>query len=89
MHFSVKKWRRQFILLLVDGAGNHHSDGFKIPDNIMLHLLPPCSPELTPQENWWDEIGGKIFKNYALKSLEDVCARLSELHSTSNATRRS
>jgi hypothetical protein len=87
--FSAKKWRRQFILLLVDGAGNHHSDGPKVPDNVTLHLLPPYSAELTPRENSWDEIAGKIFKNDALKSLEDVCTRLSELHSTSNATRRS
>jgi transposase len=74
----ARKYRRQFILLFVDGAGNHHSDALKVPDNIMLHFLPPYSPELNPQENLWDEIREKIFKNYALKSMEDVYARLEQ-----------
>jgi len=54
----------------VDGAGNHRSDDLVIPANIMLHPLPPYSPELNPQENLWDEIREKIFKNYALKSMK-------------------
>ena len=41
----------------------------KFPATIMLHVLPPYSPELNPQENLWDEIREKIFKNYALKSM--------------------
>ena len=62
----------------MDGAGNHQSDELVIPANIMLHLLPPYSPELNPQENLWDEIREKIFKNYALKSMNDVDAKLEE-----------
>ena len=31
-----------------------------------------------PQENIWDEIREKIFKNYALKSMSDVNAKLDE-----------
>src|SRR5260370_7539413 len=65
----AKKYPRHFILLFVDGAGNHHGDELGIPANIMLHLLPPYSPELNPQENLWDEIREKIFKNYTLKSI--------------------
>jgi transposase len=74
----ARKYRRQLILLFVDGAGNHHSDELEVPHNVMLHLLPPYSPELNPQENLWDEIREKIFKNYALKSMEDVYAKLKE-----------
>jgi hypothetical protein len=33
---------------------------------------------LNPQENLWDEIREKIFKNYALKSMSDVNAKLDE-----------
>ena len=73
-----QKIPRQLILLFVDGAGNHQSDELVIPANIMLHLLPPYSPELNPQENLWDEIREKIFKNYALKSMNDVYAKLEE-----------
>jgi hypothetical protein len=36
------------------------------------------SPELNPQENIWDEIREKIFKNYALKSMSEVNAKLDE-----------
>ena len=54
------------------------SDGLKVPPNIMLHLLPPYSPELNPQENLWDEIREKIFKNYALKSIDEVYSKLEE-----------
>ena len=74
----AKKYSRELILLVVDGAGNHVSDELEIPVNIILHLLPPYSPELNPQENLWDEIREKIFKNYALKSMDDVNVKLDE-----------
>jgi transposase len=74
----AKNFSRQHTLLFVDGAPNHHCDDLVIPANITLHFLPPYSPELNPQENLWDEIREKIFKNYALKSMDDVCAKLVE-----------
>jgi transposase len=39
---------------------------------ISLLFLPPYSPELNPKENLWEEIREKIFKNYALKSIDAV-----------------
>jgi transposase len=74
----AKKFSKELILLVVDGAGNHRSDELEIPANIILQLLPPYSPELNPQENLWDEIREKIFKNYALKSMNDVNGKLDE-----------
>jgi transposase len=50
--------------------------GRAVPDNITLLYLPPYSPELNPKENLWDEIREKIFKNYALKSMDEVRAKL-------------
>ena len=41
-----------------------------------LLYLPPYSPELNPKENLWDEIREKVFKNYALKSMDAVRAKL-------------
>ena len=38
--------------------------------------MPPYSPELNPKDNLWDEIREKIFKNYALKSIDAVRAKL-------------
>ncbi len=36
------------------------------------------SPELNPKENLWDEIREKIFKNYALKSIDAVRRKLEQ-----------
>jgi putative transposase len=73
-----KKYAREFIVLVLDGAPNHNSGDLKIPANIKLVFLPPYSPELNPQENIWEEIREKIFKNYALKSMDEVNAKLDE-----------
>ena len=55
---------------------NHRGSDLAFPDNISLLFLPPYSPELNPKENLWDEIREKIFKNYALKSIDAVRAKL-------------
>jgi transposase len=85
-----KRFSRQHILLILDGAPNHTTDDLLTPANIALEFLPPCSPELNPQENIWDEIREKIFKNYALKSMDEVCDKPEEaaLYITLNATQR-
>ena len=74
----ARKYSRHDILLVVDGAPNHSGCALTIPANISLLFLPPYSPELNPKENLWDEIREKIFKNYALKSIEAVRAKLEE-----------
>jgi len=74
----AKKYSRSVILLVVDGAGNHCSEELEIPRNMILQPLPPYSPELNPQENIWDEIREKIFKNYALKSMDEVNDKIDE-----------
>ena len=51
---------------MLDGAPNHRCGSLlAVPSNISLLFLPPYAPELNPQENIWDEIREKIFKNYA------------------------
>ena len=56
-------------------------------DGTCLYLIMPTSNtacfqvfldvlELNPKENHWDEIREKIFKNYALKSMDAVRAKL-------------
>jgi transposase len=64
--------------LVLDGAPNHRCSGLLLPGNISLLFLPPYSPELNPKENLWDEIREKIFKNYALKSIDAVRAKLKQ-----------
>jgi len=72
----ARKFRRQDILLVLDGAPNHRCGELALPDNITLLYLPPYSPELNPKENLWDEIREKIFKNYAL--IDAVHAKLKQ-----------
>ena len=74
----AKTYSKDLILLVTDGAGNHRSEELEIPANMILQPLPPYSPELNPQENIWDEIREKIFKNYALKSMDDVYAKIED-----------
>jgi transposase len=73
-----RKFARQDILLVLDGAPNHRGKELALPNNISLLFLPPYSPELNPKENLWDEIREKIFKNYALKSIDAVRAKLKQ-----------
>ena len=73
-----RKYRKQYILLVLDGAPNHRCGKLTVPDNVWLLFLPPYSPELNPKENLWDEIREKIFKNYALKSMDAVRTKLDE-----------
>src|SRR3974377_2224208 len=72
----ARKFPRQDILLILDGAPNHRCSDLAVPDNITLLYLPPYSPELNPKENLWDEIREKIFKKHALKSMAERRAQL-------------
>src|SRR5262249_4022186 len=72
----ARKFARRDILLVLDGAPNHRCGDLTVPHNITLLYLPPYSPQLNPKENLWDEIREKIFKNYALKSMDAVRAKL-------------
>ena len=74
----ARRFVRQDVLLVLDGAPNYRSSELVLPDNITLLYLPPYSPELNPKENLWDEIREKIFKNYALKSMDAVRAKLKQ-----------
>ncbi len=51
-----RKFARQDILLVLDGAPNHRCGDLAVPNNITLLYPPPYSPELNPKENLWDEI---------------------------------
>ena len=64
--------------MILDGAPNHRCRDLVLPSNISLLFLPPYSPELNPKENLWEEIREKIFKNYALKSIDAVRTKLKQ-----------
>jgi hypothetical protein len=41
------------LVVLVDNAGWHRAKALVIPPNVVLHFLPPCTPELQPAEPLW------------------------------------
>ena len=55
----ARRFARQDVLLVLDGAPNHRCGDLAVPSNITLLYLPPYSPELNPKENIWDEIREK------------------------------
>ncbi len=41
------------LVVLVDNAGWHVAKRLVVPPNVVLHFLPPCTPELQPAEPLW------------------------------------
>jgi hypothetical protein len=41
------------LVVLVDNAGWHLAKRLVVPPNVVLHHLPPCTPELQPVEPFW------------------------------------
>ena len=41
------------LVVLVDNAGWHRAKALVVPVNVVLHFLPPCTPELQPAEPLW------------------------------------
>lgn len=58
------------IIMVLDGAGWHHKESLKLPNNIRLLSLPPYSPELNPVEHLWDDLREKSFHNLVFDSLD-------------------
>src|SRR4051794_41423727 len=50
---------REFILMVLDGAGWHRAGDLVIPERMRLYPLPARSPELNPAEHVWEEWRGK------------------------------
>jgi transposase len=44
---------RKVLVVLVDNAGWHVARKLVVPSNVVLHFLPPCTPELQPVEPLW------------------------------------
>jgi transposase len=59
-------------LLILDGAGWHHSPKLIVPDNIVLLPLPPYAPELNPTENIWQYLRGNLLSNTVWETYEAI-----------------
>lgn len=88
-----RRYRDQFILMVLDGAGWHRAGDLVVPVNMRLQALPARSPELNPAEHLWEEVrekwlGNRLFDSQAavdrqveqgLASLERDTARVVSL----------
>ena len=63
---------KENLILVLDGAGWHHSGQIRIPDIIRVVLLPPYSSELNPVEHFLEELREKHFLNALLQSLSSL-----------------
>ena len=63
-----RKFARQDILLILDGAPNHRCRDLVLPGNISLLFLPPYSPELKPE--------GKSLGGNPRKDLQELRAQI-------------
>ena len=84
-----RKFARQDILLILDGAPNHRCRDLVLPGNISLLFLPPYSPELNPKENLWEEIREKSSRITRSNHLTPCAPNSSRRSSTSNAIQKS
>jgi len=66
----AQRYPTENLVMVLDGAGWHHSGAFELPANLRLLFLPPYSPELNPQEHIWDELREKFFHNRTFESLD-------------------
>ena len=74
----ARRHPKEFILMILDGAGWHRANNLTVPENMRLEALPPYSPQLNPVEHIWDEIREKWFTNEVFNSMEAVEDRLVE-----------
>jgi transposase len=73
---------RKVLVLLLDGAGWHTARRLALPPDVVLHPLPPCTPELQPVEPLWPLVREAV-ANRGFEELEamqaplcDRCCRL-------------
>ncbi|MBV9248449.1 MAG: IS630 family transposase [Acetobacteraceae bacterium] len=67
-----RRYRDQFIFLVLDGAGWHRAGELVVPANVRLQSLPARSPELNPAEHLWDELREKWLGNRLFNSQQAV-----------------
>jgi len=64
-----KKYCKEFVVMVLDGASSHKSKDLAVPNNVSFVLLPPYSPELNPAEQIWNMLRRDYFANRVFDSL--------------------
>lgn len=61
----------KLLVVLVDNAGWHVAKRLARPPNVVLHRLPPCTPELQPAEPLWPLLR-EVVANRGYEALEEM-----------------
>ena len=51
--FAETLAKDEHAVMVLDGAGWHTAKALRVPPNVTLAPLPPCSPQLNPMERVW------------------------------------
>ncbi len=62
---------QKLLVVIVDNAGWHVARKLAVPPNVVLHHLPPCTPELQPAEPLWPLLR-EALANKTFPTLEDL-----------------
>ena len=76
-HFSQHRPEEMKVVVLDNGAF-HKSKALQLPDNIVLHFLPPYSPELNPAEQIWRYVKDRV-ANTVFASLEALAQTVGKI----------
>jgi transposase len=68
---SIRYFNNKLIIIM-DKAAWHISQGIELPENIQILHLPPYSPQLNPVEIFWREIRRNHFDNELFENMDDV-----------------
>lgn len=81
-----KRYPKEHIAMVVDGAASHRTDNITVPENITLIVLPPYSPQLNPIENLWKVMRERFFPNLDFDCMDkleqNLCDALNLLEQT-------
>ena len=76
MEHLSKAFPNDLLLLVMDKASWHRSQGLIIPENVRILHIPPYTPEMNPIEQIWKELRKVGFRNEFFKTLDKVVDRL-------------
>jgi DDE superfamily endonuclease len=68
----ARRHEKEFILMVLDGAGWHSAGDLVIPERMRLQSLPPWSPQLNSVEHLWEEVCEKWLANDLFANLKAV-----------------
>ena len=66
------------LVVVLDGAPSHRSEGIVYPENVSLLRLPKYSPELNPAERWFQEFR-RALSNRVFEAIELLQEALTEV----------